>query len=479
MKKVLFFSIIVFSITGFLRAQDIVNPRLDVSDQNLRGPVASLDEDVLVRKEYFRDDWPGRKWFRDNLRECLMEENGHVYTFNPAGRMLSHTYTLRGVEKRTTTCSYNANGVMTSFLGEGYKAEGTYIHPNVTYKVYAESKSYSGVDVARGDLKNAKYTNTYAFDMHCAQELDDSYGKVMSSTYTYVDNTPAYTYTYSYGLGGRIEEVVEKDFSAGETKTTKFKYDNKGHLQQMSVKGRSYDDTYTYENNQQGDPVKLTIQTPYSKVVYTYEYEYDEYDNWTLCLQYKDAEFEKAVLHHLSYHKAAPTKASIAAQKEAEAQVKAEAKEQKAAESRLVKAEKNSEKAKESKGVSLKSEKKDKASKGKTEKTSDKKDKASKDKAEKKSDNKGKSVKKDGKNVPDEISDKANTPKKAKADKSSKDKKAKADKSTKDKKAKADKSSKDKKAKADKSTKDKGVSTGDSDNAAENPKGGSKKPKNK
>ncbi len=144
-----------------LRAQDIVNLRMDAAWQGLRGPVASMDEDILIKKDYFRDDWPSRKWFRSDLRNCLQEDNGRVLTFNNTGRLLTITYTNRGVAGKKTTCSYASNGLLSSFVGEGYKVQAAYRGTDADINIFAETKDYGrAVDVARGDLNNAPYRNS-------------------------------------------------------------------------------------------------------------------------------------------------------------------------------------------------------------------------------------------------------------------------------------------------------------------------------
>ena len=105
MKKALFLSIIAFCAALTVQSQDVVNLRMDCQQMGLRGYVASMDEDILLRKDYFREDWPQRKWFVKDLRNVLREGDGRIVTFNPAGRLLSVTYTHQGRQGKTTSCS--------------------------------------------------------------------------------------------------------------------------------------------------------------------------------------------------------------------------------------------------------------------------------------------------------------------------------------------------------------------------------------
>ena len=55
MKKSVLFAFIMFCATLVVSAQDIVNLRMDREQMGLRGNVASMDEDILLRKDYFRE----------------------------------------------------------------------------------------------------------------------------------------------------------------------------------------------------------------------------------------------------------------------------------------------------------------------------------------------------------------------------------------------------------------------------------------
>ena len=74
MKKILFLTVIAFCASFSVKAQDIVNLRMDRQQLGLRGYVATMDEDILIRKDYFREDWPERKWFVKDLRNVLSED---------------------------------------------------------------------------------------------------------------------------------------------------------------------------------------------------------------------------------------------------------------------------------------------------------------------------------------------------------------------------------------------------------------------
>ena len=376
MKRIILGLLSAVCLAGGLSAQDIVNLRQDAQSQGLRYQVASVDEDVLVRKDYFREDWPSRQWFRDDLRNCLREESGNVYTFDRSGNMISHTYTLRGTTLRTTTCAYS-NGHLVSLVGEGCKV----VANGKDLDIYAESSTY-----ANPQLDSKK--NDYAFDLKCRLEWADD-GPVMATRYYYVDSMPAKAYEYSYNHRGQITEMVSLVYlphsKTPQKVVTRYTYDNNDCLAKMVVRGESFDDTYIYENNQQGDPVKMTYTTPYATTIYDYEYKYDESGNWVMRLQFKDGAFENATLRTIRYHNGGD--AQGVAQQELKAR---EAEQQRMAKEEAAAAKKDQPKAK---------------------------------------------------------ADKPAKESKAKADKPAKEKKAKADKPAKESKAKADKPAKEKKAK--------------------------------
>lgn len=305
MKKILSFTIIAFCMSFCAKAQDIVNLRMDRQQMGLRGYVASMDEDILLRKDYFREDWPERKWFVKDLRNVLREDDGRIVTFNPAGRMLTITYTRQGKRGKTTTCSYASNGLLSSFVGEGYKVEAKYNGSMADINVYAETKDYKSVNLAKADLNTTPYTNTYPFDLKCRQELGDD-GLVLKSSYYYVDSLPAKVCEYDYNHNNQLlgEKIV--DYSSGEKNVTtvKYTYDNRGYLVKKVTHGKALDETSTYENNDLGDCVKMTVERPYGTIVYTFEYVYDSMQNWTVRLQFEDGIFDNAALRTLTYHKA-------------------------------------------------------------------------------------------------------------------------------------------------------------------------------
>ena len=305
MKKALYITVIAFCISLCANAQDIVNLRMDRQQMGLRGNVASMDEDILLRKDYFREDWPERKWFVKDLRSVLREDNGRIVTFNPAGRMLTITYTHQGKQGKTTRCTYAANGLLASFVGEGYKVEARYNGNNADINVFAETKDYNpSVDLAKADLNTTPYTNSYPFDLKCRQELTDD-GLVLTSSYYYVDSLPAKVCEYKYNNNNMLVSEKVTDYSSGEksVSTVKYTYDNRGFLTKKTVHGKAADETYTYENNEQGDCTKMTIERAYGTVVYTFEYVYDEQQNWTVRLQFQDGVFDNAALRTLTYHK--------------------------------------------------------------------------------------------------------------------------------------------------------------------------------
>ena len=305
MRKIVLFTIIVFCAFATAGAQDIVNLRMDRQQMGLRGNVASMDEDILLRKDYFREDWPQRKWFLKDLRNVLREDNGRVLTFNPAGRMLTITYTHQGKQGKTTRCTYAPNGLLSSFVGEGYKVEAKYNGNFADINVFAEAHDYNAnVDLAKADLNTTPYTKSYPFDLKCRQELSED-GLVLNSNYFYVDSLPAKVCEYKYNHNNLLVSEKVVDYTSGEKYVTKidYNYDNRGFLTKKTVHGKAADETYTYENNEQGDCVSLTIERPYGTVVYTYEYVYDSMQNWTVRLQFKDGVFDNAALRSLTYHK--------------------------------------------------------------------------------------------------------------------------------------------------------------------------------
>lgn len=307
MKKLLLFTTLAVLFMGNSHAQDIVNLRMDASWQGLRGSVATLDEDVLVRKDYFREDWPTRKWFRQDLRNCLMEENGRILTFNASGHLTSVTYTSRGVAGKKTTCSYASNGLLTSYLGEGYRVEAKYKGTEADINIYAETKNYSHkVDLLHDDLANAPYSNTYPFDMKCRQQLSAN-GSILSSNYYYVDSIPARKCTYQYNHRNQISEEQIFDYSSDpanpQHSTITYSYDKNDLLSQKTVRSVSVNDVYIYTNNEHGDCERLSVESPYGTMVYTYEYEYDDFGNWTMRLQFKNGSFDCATLRTITYHK--------------------------------------------------------------------------------------------------------------------------------------------------------------------------------
>lgn len=305
MKKILFLTFIVLCTVSSVKAQDIVNLRMDRQQMGLRGNVASMDEDILIRKDYFREDWPERKWFVKDLRNVLSEDNGRIVTFNPAGRMTTITYTHQGKQGKKTTCSYASNGLLSSFLGEGYKVEAKYSGNMADINVFVETKNYQGsVNLAKADLNTAPYTHVYPFDLKCRQELGDD-GLVLTSKYYYVDSMPAKICVYNYNhLNLLMSEKIE-DYTSGEKeiKTIRYTYDNRGFLTQKVLHSKSLDETTTYVNNEYGDCTKMTIERPYGTVVYTFDYVYDSMENWTVRLQFEDGVFDNAALRTFTYHK--------------------------------------------------------------------------------------------------------------------------------------------------------------------------------
>lgn len=305
MKKVLSFAVLVLCVLSGTKAQDIVNLRMDRQQMQLRGNVASMDESLLLRKDYFREDWPQRKWFVKDLRNVLREEEGRIVTFNPDGRMLTVTYSYQGRKGPTTQCSYSSKGLLTSFTGEGYKMEARYTGNDVDINLFAETKSYAkNVDLARANLAGTPFSYVYPFDLKCRQEITDE-GLVLRSSYFYVDSIMARDCEYKYNHNNMLSAEKIVDYTSGEksVSTTQYTYDNRGFLVKKVVHSKAIDATFTYENNELGDCVKMTVERPYGTSVYTFEYQYDGHQNWTVRLEYEDGVFDNATLRNFTYHK--------------------------------------------------------------------------------------------------------------------------------------------------------------------------------
>lgn len=324
MKKVLSFAVLVLCVLSGTKAQDIVNLRMDRQQMGLRGNVASMDESLLLRKDYFREDWPQRKWFVKDLRQVLREEEGRIVTFNPDGRMLTVTYSYQGSKGPTTQCSYSSKGLLTSFTGEGYKMEARYTGNDVDINLFAETKSYAkNVDLARANLAGTPFSYVYPFDLKCRQEITDE-GLVLRSSYFYVDSIMARDCEYKYNHNNMLSAEKIVDYTSGEksVSTTQYTYDNRGFLVKKVVHSKAIDATFIYENNELGDCVKMTVERPYGTSVYTFEYQYDGHQNWTVRLEYEDGVFDNATLRNFTYHKDSGKKQTQASSDKAKAKDK-------------------------------------------------------------------------------------------------------------------------------------------------------------
>lgn len=459
-KNILILTTIALLGLGSLKAQDIVNLRMDAAWQGLRGPVASMDEDILIKKDYFRDDWPSRKWFRQDLRNCLQEDKGRIMTFNPNGRLASITYTNKGVAGLKTQCNYASNGLLSSFVGEGYKVEAKYSGTDADINIYAETKSYSSkVNLATADLNKAPYTNTYPFDMKCRQTLTPN-GQILTSKYFYVDSVMAREISYTYNhLGLLAKEVVvdyQRDPNDPSVSTILYQYDNNNFLTRKTIKGTAINDVLTYVNNEMGDCVQLTIEHPYGNEVYTYEYEYDDWGNWIMRLQFKNGAFDCAALRTLVYRKKAGTSAAdeIALTEEAQSAKKAkmsfeaeQRKEAEAAQKEAMKQQRDKEKAeaKAAKAAAREAAAAEKAAKKQAAKEAADAEKAAKMEGKQNKDQATDKVSKKKERKQGDKADKQKAPKEPKAKKAKKEPKA--DKQKAPKEPKATKAKKAKKAK--------------------------------
>lgn len=299
-----------------------MNLRMNRGELGIRGNVVGLNEDNLYKKDYFRDDWTSRKWFRTDLRQFLQEEEGHVYTFTNAGNLRQVTYTRQGNDVASTRCGYAKNGLLTSFLGEGYKIEGKYKNNSGEFNVYAEARSYSGkADLATANLKTADYKTDYPFAYKCRQQLSSD-GLVLKSSYYNVDSTLARQTEYTYSATGQIVVQRNKSFNADGKPAefvTSYTYDGHGLLIHKETRGAGGTDSYTYTNNAMGDCVEMQAEHPYGTETFTYQYEYDDNGNWTMRLTFKDNVFDYATLRALTYGKGAKDKAEDVEQEDAPA----------------------------------------------------------------------------------------------------------------------------------------------------------------
>lgn len=313
MKRILL-SAILACVMWASSAQDISNLRMSRADLGLRGNVVAVDEDHLYKKDYFRDDWITRGWFRKDLREFLQEEEGHIYTFTDNGNLEQVTYTYQGVQKATTRCGYAKNGLMTSFYGEGYKIEGKYTETSGELNVYAKQRNYGrGVDVTTGDL-NSGYKIDYPFQYKLRQQISED-ALVLKSTYFNVDSTLAREVEYTYGFNGRVVQETDRNYRSdgtAETIVISYTYDGNGLLTHKSVKAPAYNEDYTYTNNAMGDCIEMLLQRPFGNETYHYQYEYDSNGNWTIRLTSKDGIFESATIRTLTYGKGGKDKSGKA-----------------------------------------------------------------------------------------------------------------------------------------------------------------------
>lgn len=304
-------------------AQDIANLRMSRVDLGLKGLVETVDEDNLVRKDYFRDDWPTRKWFRSDLRQFLKEENGHVFDFHYNGRLKAVTYTWQGKAGRKTTCSYDSKGHMTSFLGEGFKVESKRKGDRADASIFAEVRDYSvaKTNLNYANLAETKFKYTYPFAYTCRQQFGND-GLLVRSEYFNVDSTKAASFTYTYNYNGRLTREREAYYDADENETsvsvTDFTYDGNGRLVGKRVQNDAAAETYTMVNNEMGDCIEMTVERIYGTTVYTYDYEYDSVGNWTLKLCFKDGDFDNATLRTLTYYKPGRKDRNEAAEEEDE-----------------------------------------------------------------------------------------------------------------------------------------------------------------
>lgn len=310
MKRILLFAVLICVTWANGSAQDISNLRMNRTELGLRGNVVAVDEDHLYKKDYFRDDWTTRSWFRKDLREFLQEEEGHIYTFTDKGNLEQVTYTYQGVRQATTRCSYAKNGLMTSFLGEGYRIEGKYNETSGELNVYAKQRNYGlGTDITTGDL-NSGYKIDYPFQYKLRQQISED-ALVLKSSYFNVDSTLVREVEYAYSFNGRVLKETDRNYKANGTADVtviSYTYDGNGLLTHKGVKALAYNENYTYINNAMGDCIEMLSQRPFGNETYTYQYEYDSNGNWIIRLTFKDGTFESATVRELTYGKGSKEK---------------------------------------------------------------------------------------------------------------------------------------------------------------------------
>lgn len=311
MKRITLIAVLICTLCEGANAQDISNLRMSRTELGLRGNVVAVDEDHLYKKDYFRDDWPRRSWFRKDLREFLQEEEGHIYTFTDKGNLKEVTYTFQGIPQASTRCSYAKNGLITAFLGEGYKIEGKYSETSGELNVYAKQRNYGrGTDITTRDL-NSGYKIDYPFQYKLRQQISKD-ALVLKSSYYNVDSTLAREVEYIYSFNGRVAQETDRNYRGDgtqETTTVSYTYDGNGLLTHKSVKAPAYNEDYTYTNNAMGDCIEMLSQRPFNTETYTYQYEYDSNGNWTIRLTFKDGTFESATIRTLTYGKGGKDKA--------------------------------------------------------------------------------------------------------------------------------------------------------------------------
>ncbi|MDY5969560.1 MAG: hypothetical protein SPJ13_06065 [Bacteroidales bacterium] len=311
MKKAIFLALWA-ATTAMATAQDLVNLRMDREELGLRGNVETLDEDNFYRKDYFRDDWSQRKWFRSDLRSLLQEGEGHVYQFASNGKLKKVTYTSKGKEVASTECKYARNGRISSFLGEGYKMEAKYDGNSALIDIFAETHNYNNVsNLEHADLTTAKYSIDYPFAFSCRQTLNDE-GMPLRSVYLNVDSTIASEVVYTYSFNGKIAQEHIKNYSNGskiaDEMIRNYTYDGDGNLIARRLTSKALNESYTYQNNEHGDCIEMKVERTYGTDTYTYNYDYDQQGNWTLRLTFKNGDFEHATLRSIQYSKESKAK---------------------------------------------------------------------------------------------------------------------------------------------------------------------------
>ena len=403
-------SLWALSSLACLQAQDDFNVATTVSANGLRGEVQQVDIDNLVRKEYYRTDWEQRPWFTDKLREFLQEADGQIVKFDKKGLIQQTTVTSEGNKVGTVKYEYS-KGRITGYEGFGTLVQAKYNGSRADVNIYGYGGVVNfkprvtkhGIDTwdwkTRRPVRSIK--GAYQFVYTCRQRYDNN-GMLRESRYLYVDSTVAkiirYTYTHR-DLMTEMQHIEYRDNKPFDTTTVNYAYDIKGNLCKATIRSRSVDEVYVFNNNEYGDPETVQFNSPYASNTYSFKYIYDTLTNWTTRLEYKDGEFKGATLRTITYYSTDVKEDEIYVYFEddddAKSKAKVDKKEKKSDEAKVDKKEKKNDEAKADKKEKKNDEAK--ADKKSNEAKADKKEKkeAKADNSDNKGNDKAKKEKKE------------------------------------------------------------------------------------